>query len=63
MNESIKIFDYITLSKKYGIEPGELKKIVDEISNEFKDDEMMAELHIVRAIKQYILKSNQGSLV
>lgn len=63
MNESVKVFDYIALSKRYGIEPGELKRIVDEVHNEFQDDEMMAELHIVRAIRQTILKSRQGAFV
>jgi hypothetical protein len=63
MNERVKVFDYITLSKRYGIEPGDLKKIVDEVHNEFKDDEMMTELHIVRAIRQAVLKSKQGALI
>ncbi len=62
MNERVKVFDYIALSKRHGIEPGELKKIVDEVHNEFKDDEMMTELHIVRAIRQAVLKSRQGAL-
>lgn len=62
MKDNIVMFDYITLSQRYSIEPGDLKKIVDEAHNEFKNDEMMAELHIVKAIRHTILKNRQGAL-
>lgn len=57
------MFDYLALSRRYSIEPNELTRIIDEAHNEFKDDEMMAELHIIKAIRHTILKFRQGALV
>ncbi len=57
-----KIFDYEALSQKYGVSPEVLDKIVSEARREFDKDEMMVELHVIRALKLLILKSNQGVL-
>ncbi len=63
MEENTKVFDYLTLSQRYGIDANDLKRIIVEVQDEFKDDEMMAELHIVRAIRRTIQKNRQGALV
>ena len=47
------LFDYYKISKIYGIQPDELQKLVEEVQNEFPDDQMLAELHIVRALRFY----------
>lgn len=57
-----KIFEYEALSKKFNIEPETLKKIVDEARREFEQDEMMVELHVVRALRCIKNKSVQGVL-
>jgi len=62
MAENTRIFDYEALSRKYGIEPEVLNKIVKETHNEFGEDEMMAELHIVRSLRHLIAKNKQGVL-
>jgi DNA repair ATPase RecN len=41
MAENKRIFDYEALSRKYGIEPEVLNRIVKETHNEFGEDEMM----------------------
>jgi hypothetical protein len=63
MSENVKVFDYIALSKKCGVEQDELKKIIDEVYVEFENDEMLTELHIVRAIRQAVLKRRKGALI
>lgn len=62
MRDNAIVFDYEALSQKYSIKPNVLKKIVDEARSEFGEDEMMAELHIVRALRHIIVRSKQGVL-
>ena len=51
MKTDIKSFDYKTLAKKYHISPDKIKKITREIYKEFPNDDMLAELHIMRALR------------
>ena len=50
------IFDINKKSKELGISESTLGKIVSEIREEFPNDEMMFELHVIRALMTY---SNQ----
>ena len=45
------IFDYETLAAKHNIHTEILEKLVTEAKKEFGNDEMMIELHVVRAIR------------
>lgn len=44
------IFDYKTATARAGIPGSKLDRLVALICAEFPDDEMMAELHVLRAI-------------
>lgn len=48
--QRIKYFDYLKLAKENGVSNGVLKKIELEVKQEFPDDKMMFELHVLRAI-------------
>lgn len=50
MKDSI-IFDTKIISEKLNIPKDELEAIQQSIREEFPDDEMMYELHLVRALK------------
>jgi hypothetical protein len=62
MRDNTMIFDYEVLSRKYCIDQKVLQRIVDEAHSEFGEDEMMMELHIIRALRHVIHKSKQGVL-
>jgi len=51
------MFDYNRLIVQYGINPDVAEQIIAEIKEEFADDEMMMELHILRALKNYALST------
>ena len=53
MKTQIKSFDYQSYADKYNLKSDEIKRITEEVREEFPDDEMMAELHIIRAINRY----------
>jgi hypothetical protein len=44
------VFDYLTAAKRVGIEPGNLERLAVLIRAEFPSDEMMFEIHVLRAI-------------
>lgn len=44
------IFDYVTAAKRAGIPPDKLDRLCAIVRQEFPSDEMMAELHILRAV-------------
>ncbi|MFQ5897863.1 MAG: hypothetical protein ACE5JN_06405 [Candidatus Methylomirabilia bacterium] len=44
------IFDYLTAAKRAGIPQNKLERLCAHVRSEFPSDEMMAELHILRAI-------------
>ncbi|MHA1380087.1 MAG: hypothetical protein ACTSRG_17075 [Candidatus Helarchaeota archaeon] len=50
------IFDINKKCKKLGISESTLEKIINEVREEFPNDEMMFELHVIRALMTY---SNQ----
>jgi len=43
-------FNAQALAKKHNINPEILDKLIKEVKQEFPDDEMMFELHLIRAI-------------
>lgn len=50
------MFNYQKIIDKYSLEQNICEGIIVEIKNEFSDDEMMAEIHIVRALRNYALR-------
>lgn len=44
------VFDYVTAAKRVGISPEDLERLIALTSAEFPSDEMMVELHVLRAI-------------
>lgn len=44
------LFDYVTAAKRAGVSAEDLERLTLMIRAEFPADEMMAELHILRAI-------------
>jgi hypothetical protein len=48
--EQSKFFDYEALSKQFSINPEVLTQLVKEASDEFPGDNMMIELHVIRAL-------------
>ena len=53
MNKVDYSFDYKSFAKKHDIDTQTLERIIEEAYEEFPDDEMMAELHVIRAIRAY----------
>jgi len=50
------VFDYIKLSRECNVDSAKLDNIIKEAKAEFTNDEMMMELHIIRAIRFYNTK-------
>jgi hypothetical protein len=50
------IFNYQSVAEKFEIPDIIVKKIVKEIKNEIPNDDMIMELHILRALKSYANK-------
>lgn len=63
MKSNLKSFDYKSIAKKYNLDPDKIKEITKEIYKEFPNDDMLAELHIVRALKEYNRKANKKETV
>ena len=53
MNKVDYSFDYKSFAEKFDIDEKTLDRIIEEAYKEFPDDEMMAELHVIRAIRAY----------
>lgn len=51
MENTDKMFDYEALAKEYNISQEALKKLEKEVREDFPDDEMMFELHMIRALE------------
>ena len=49
--ESIRYFDYQKLAREMHVPGVVLKKIEKEVREEFPSDEMMYELHVLRAVR------------
>jgi hypothetical protein len=50
------IFDYTSMAKEFKIPESVIKKIEKEVKKEIPDDNMMMELHVLRALKAYMQK-------
>ena len=53
MNKVDYSFDYEAFAEKFNIDEKTLDRIIEEAYEEFPDDGMMAELHVIRAIRAY----------
>ena len=49
--ENNRIFDYEALSRQYEVQPEVLEQLVKEVREEFPDDELLFELHVIRALE------------
>lgn len=56
------IFDYITASRKMDIPSDVVHRLEEEARKEFPQDEMMVELHVVRALNAYAEQRQRGAL-
>ena len=50
------IFNYQSVADKFGISNSIVEKIVKEIRKEIPNDNMIMELHVLRALKSYATK-------
>ena len=50
------IFDYQSVADRVGIPGNIVKKIENEVKKEIPNDNMMMELHVLRALKSYTNK-------
>ena len=55
------IFNYQSVADKFGIPNNIVEKIVKEIRKEIPDDNMIMELHVLRALKSYATKHEIAS--
>ena len=51
MDYTKRIFDYEALAREYNIKPEVLARLVEDASKDFPNDEMMTELHVIRALR------------
>ena len=51
MFDRSKIFNYESLAQEYDIDENELIKLIQDAKEEFPNDDMMFELHVIRLIK------------
>lgn len=51
MEQINRMFDYEALSREYNIAKDTLDLLVKEAQQEFPNDEMMIELHVIRALR------------
>lgn len=59
--EKIEYFDYITVARNMKVPNNIIKKIEIDVRQEFPNDKMLYELHVLRAIKSkyWLKKRNQ----
>jgi len=53
------MFDYRSLGEKLAVPPKIVQKIEEEVRNEFPFDNMLMEIHILRALKTYVKTTSQ----
>jgi len=46
-----RVFDYEALARQYDVQPETLAQLVEDARKEFPNDEMMIELHVIRALR------------
>ena len=51
------MFDYNKMIEDYAIDQEDAQRLMDEVKQEFPDDEMMMEIHLLRALKRYAVQS------
>lgn len=51
MSKTKRVFDYQAMAERYKVKPEVLEQLVKEAKKEFAKDEMMVELHVIRAIR------------
>ncbi len=56
METNEKIFDIESLADKWKVDPSLLDKFIKEAREEFPNDEMMVELHVLRALRRSQVK-------
>ena len=49
--EDIEYFDYYKVAEEMAIPQDIVMKVENDVKNEFPDDKMMYELHVLRALK------------
>jgi len=49
--ETIEFFDYLKIAKKEKITKDIVRKIENDVREEFPNDKMLFELHVLRALK------------
>ncbi len=49
--EDIEYFDYYRVAEEMAIPKDIVRKVENDVKNEFPDDKMMYELHVLRALK------------
>jgi len=59
--ETIEFFDYLKVAKKEKISNDIVRKIENDVREEFPNDKMLFELHVLRALKSkyWLLKEKQ----
>lgn len=59
--ESIEFFDYFKVAEKEKISKDIVKKIENDVREEFPSDKMLFELHVLRALKSkyWLVKEKQ----
>jgi hypothetical protein len=53
------VFDYKSAAKDMQIPSEVMLRIENEVQNEFPDDKMLKELHILRALNSYVAKNKK----
>ncbi|QQK78044.1 hypothetical protein HUG15_22280 [Salicibibacter cibarius] len=51
MAQNIRFFDYQSVADNLNIDPKVSARVIDEIREEFPNDDMLFELHALRALK------------
>ena len=52
MKTNNRIFDFENLAQELNIDTSILEKFIDEAKKEFPEDDMLMELHVIRALKK-----------
>lgn len=58
MSKTKRVFDYQAMAERYKVKSEVLEQLVKEAKREFAKDEMMVELHVIRAIRSMKSRGN-----
>ena len=53
------IFDYLSIAQDFNLSEKIVKQIEKEVKSEIPNDNMIMELHVLRALKAYVNKNQQ----